>query len=323
MHIAVIVPAFNVAPFISDCILSVLRQTHADWFMVVVDDGSSDATGVVASGFCDERIRLVRQDNAGVSAARNTGIATALSLPDPSRPVDAFVFLDADDWLGEDALAELTRALCRRPRAVAACGRYARVTGRGAVHLSPRSPGGYLLERLLASNLFANGGHLLIRRHAVGAAGGFRQDLQYGEDWEFWTRVALLGEFVSAPTRRPVLFVRERPGSAYLSHATDPDASRPALDAIYRNPDIAERMGGSRLADLQIRASAETAWTVGRELIRHGRQRDGRRWLGHSLRGAPTLKRLLLIILSWPRLGPFRPYGTAGGAGHVSTISAL
>jgi hypothetical protein len=106
--------------------------------------------------------------------------------------------------------------------------------------------------------------------------------------------------------------VRERPGSAYLSRATDPDASRPALDTIYRNPGIAERVGGGRLAELQARAAAETAWTVGRELIRHGRERDGRRWLGRSIRSSPSLKRLLLIVLSWPRLGPFRPYGIAG-----------
>jgi glycosyltransferase involved in cell wall biosynthesis len=137
MHIAVIVPAFNVAPFISDCILSVLRQTHSEWSLVVVDDGSTDATAVLAGGFRDERIRLIRQDNAGVSAARNTGIATALSRP---IVVDAFLFLDGDDWLAPDALAALADTLCRTPRAVAACGRYARVTRQGTEHLSQGRP---------------------------------------------------------------------------------------------------------------------------------------------------------------------------------------
>jgi glycosyltransferase involved in cell wall biosynthesis len=309
MHIAVIVPAFNVAPFISDCIISVLHQSHPDWSLFVVDDGSTDASADLARGFHDQRICLIRQDNAGVSAARNTGIAASRSLPNPP---DAFLFLDADDWLAPNALAALAHTLCQMPRAVAACGRYARVTRQGTKHLSPLPPEGHLLERLLARNLFANGGHVLIRRDAIEAAGKFRQDLHYGEDWEFWTRLALLGEFVAMRSRTPVLFVRERPGSAYLSHATDPDASGPALDTIYRNPGIVRRMSDARLAELQARAAAETAWTVGRELIRHGRKRDGRRCLRRSIRNSPTLKRLLLIVLSWPRLGPFRPYGTAG-----------
>jgi hypothetical protein len=108
-----------------------------------------------------------------------------------------------------------------------------------------------------------------------------------------------------------MLFVRERPGSAYLSHGMDPEAYRPAMDAIYRNIVDAGRLCASRLADLRRRADAETAWSVGRELIRHGNRRDGLFWLGHSVREAPNLKRLGLIVLSVFRFGPFRLYRTA------------
>jgi glycosyltransferase involved in cell wall biosynthesis len=379
MHIAVVVPAFNIAPFVRECMLSVVAQTHTNWTLIVIDDGSTDATAAVAAGVRDDRIRVLRQDNAGVSAARNTGIAAALAMPgapcrssencvpeyrlakhsasgglarphlplgvaagdkplapplpalNPARgtagadakaalpgneakrrPVtaDALLFLDGDDWLAPNALAALADGLENAPWAVAACGRYARVARLGAASLSPPPSSGLLLERLLTRNLFANGGHLLIRRHAIEAVGDFRRDLCYGEDWEYWTRLALLGEFAALRTRSPVLFVRERPGSAYRSHATDPTAYQPALEAIYRNPAIAEHLGRAWLADLGHRAEAETAWTVGRELVRHGRQRDGRHWLARSFRDAPNLKRLLLIGLSWPRCGPFRPYRT-------------
>ena len=54
------------------------------------------------------------------------------------------------------------------------------------------------------------------------------------------------------------------------------------------------------------------AWAVGRELIRHGHKRDGRRWLGRSVWNAPSLKRVSLIGLSWLRFGPFRPYRPVG-----------
>jgi glycosyltransferase involved in cell wall biosynthesis len=307
LHIAVIIPAFNVAPYLGDAIASVLNQTHRDWTLVIVDDGSTDTTPTIAANVHDPRIRLLHQPNAGVSAARNTGIAAALRAT--TQPA-AFVFLDGDDWLAPTALACLAETLDSAPHAVAACGRFARVDLDGAVHPFQPPPGGVLLERLLTRNLFANGGHLLIRREAIAAAGGFRAGLRYGEDWEYWTRLALLGEFAAVPSPAPLLFVRERPGSACLLNATDPVACRPAIDAIYRNPDIAQRLGTARLATLARRTEAEMAWTVGRELIRHGRRRDGLRWLRRSLRHAPTIRRMMLIGVSLIRVGPFQPYRT-------------
>jgi glycosyltransferase involved in cell wall biosynthesis len=306
VRIAIIIPAFNVAPFLRETLLSVVAQTHTDWSLTIVDDGSTDATDEVAAGFRDARIQLIRQDNAGVSAARNRGIHRA----EATAP-DAFLFLDGDDWLAPNALERLVDVLDSAPWAAAACGRYARVAANGTERLSPVPPSGCLLERLLIRNLFANGGHLLIRREAVQAAGDFRHDLSYGEDWEYWTRVALLGEFVSVQSRTPILFVRERAGSAMLTRATDPAAYRGATDAIHRNPAIANRLGGSRLPQLRRQAEAETAWAVGRELIRHGQQRAGQRWLGRSIAGAPSVRRMVLIGLSWLRIGPFRPYRSA------------
>ena len=73
MRIAIVTPAFNVAPYIGDAIVSVLAQTHRDWTMAVVDDGSTDATAAVAARFAYPGMRLLRQANAGVSAARNRG----------------------------------------------------------------------------------------------------------------------------------------------------------------------------------------------------------------------------------------------------------
>jgi glycosyltransferase involved in cell wall biosynthesis len=303
VRIAVIVPAFNVAPFLCSALLSVLGQSHTDWWLVIVDDGSTDASAEVASAFRHERIRLIRQDNAGASAARNRGIRDAVSLTP-----DAFLFLDGDDWLAPDALALLADTLDAAPWAVAACGRYARVAPDGASHLSASPPHGRLLEQILTRNLFTNGGHVLIRSEAIAATGEFRLDLSYGEDWEYWTRLALHGNFVAVRSRAPVLFVRERPGSAYLSNATDPAAYQAATEAIHQNPAIIDRVGASRLAYIRLRTESETAWSVGRELVRHGHQLDGQQWLQRSVRSAPSLKRLTLLGLSRLRLGPFRPY---------------
>src|SRR5689334_14930827 len=148
-------PAWNVAPWIGAAIRSVLGQTWPDWRLVIVDDGSVDATFAVAGGFADPRLLLVRQANAGVSAARNRG-AEMLDG-------DALLFLDADDVLATDALAVLAPALAAAPGAVAAVGPYAHLDAalrldRGGAEIAAPSarPGpvvqpvaGDLLERML------------------------------------------------------------------------------------------------------------------------------------------------------------------------------
>lgn len=99
--ISVIMPAYNVEKYIARGIASIQRQTYANWELVIVNDGSTDATHAIASEYAmqDSRIRLFRQENRGVSAARNYGIALAQG--------EYVVFLDADDWLRGDALALL------------------------------------------------------------------------------------------------------------------------------------------------------------------------------------------------------------------------
>ncbi len=300
MHVGVVIPAYNVAPWLADAIRSVLSQTCRDWSLVVVDDGSTDATPDIAAAFADPRIQLIRQPNRGVSAARNTGLA-ALSA-------EAILFLDADDWLTPDALATLSDTLADCPWAVAATACYARITPEEPHGMLHRRLQARLLPRLLVRNPFANGGHLLIRRRAIDAAGDFNTALSYGEDWEYWTRLALQGEFVSIHTRKPLLFVRERTGSVCYRMATDPARFACSMAAVYSNPAIIARIGESHLLRLHRRAKAENAWVTGRELIRRGMPREGRAWLRRSLRAAPGLKRLALWFLSRLGVGPFRPH---------------
>ena len=87
MRIGIVVPAYNAAPWIGDAIASVIAQTHRDWTLVVVDDGSTDGTAQVVEGFGDPAYDLVRQANAGVSAARNRGVAELCGIrPRPPAP---------------------------------------------------------------------------------------------------------------------------------------------------------------------------------------------------------------------------------------------
>ncbi len=312
--VSILTPAFDVARFIGATLDSVLAQTVADWEMVVVDDGSQDGTAAVVASRHDPRIRLIRQENAGVSAARSRAIAAARG--------EAVLFLDADDWLAPDALTRLSATLRAAPDAVGAYGAFAFVAEDAQPGDPPLRrkagpfPAGDILEHLLVQNLFANGGHLLLRRAAVDRAGPFLSHVRYGEDWEYWIRLALQGPFAVVPGADPLLFVRQRSGSAYNRMARDPAAFRPAMQAIFGNPALAERLGGADRVDaLRRRSEAENAWIAGRELIRHGRRGPGLAELRASVAAAPSAKRVLLLaaahalpVLPQRLHGPFAAY---------------
>ena len=87
---SVIIPVYNGAKFIDNAIESVLSQTNSDWELIVVNDGSKDATMSVLEKYADnDKIRIINQENAGVSVARNTGFEASKG--------EYIAFLDADD----------------------------------------------------------------------------------------------------------------------------------------------------------------------------------------------------------------------------------
>jgi hypothetical protein len=309
MLVSVIIPCFNVRPYVGATLESLLAQSHSAWEAIVIDDGSTDGTAELVLSCTDPRIRLVRQENQGVSAARNRGIALASG--------QAVLFLDADDWLAPDALARMTARLAGSS-AVAAYGAFCFVTEDGSQVVRTKTgpfPDGDIVERLLVENLFANGGHMLIGREAIDAVGPFRSDLRFGEDWEYWCRLALSGSIAVVPGDAPLLFVRQRGTGAYLRMATDPDAFAPCTQAIFSNPVLVQRMDPRRLARLRAETDAENAWIIGRESIRHGNAKSGLGWLRRSFRQRPGVKRTVLLVIAHllPMLparlaGPFRPY---------------
>ena len=101
MKLSVIVPVYNVAPYLRECLDSLLAQTCADWEAVCVDDGSTDGSGAILDEYAanDPRFRVIHQKNAGVSAARNAAIDVAKG--------EWIAFLDADDAVSPRLVVEL------------------------------------------------------------------------------------------------------------------------------------------------------------------------------------------------------------------------
>ncbi len=109
MKFSIVIPLYNKAPYIVSTIESVLAQTFVDFEVIVVDDGSTDGSAELAAGIADNRVRLVRQSNAGVSVARNRAIAMANG--------EWITFLDGDDWHHPRYLATLLEAQKMYPEA--------------------------------------------------------------------------------------------------------------------------------------------------------------------------------------------------------------
>lgn len=104
MRFSVIIPVYNVEPYLRECLDSVLNQTCSDWEAVCVNDGSTDGSAAILEDYAakDHRFRIVTQTNGGLSSARNTGVEVSSG--------DCLLFLDSDDWLEPNALETIAKA---------------------------------------------------------------------------------------------------------------------------------------------------------------------------------------------------------------------
>jgi glycosyltransferase involved in cell wall biosynthesis len=184
-EVTIIIPAYNQAHYLPDTIQSVLSQTFAEFEVIIVDDGSTDNTGEVATAFADPRVRYIHQANKGLSGARNTGIAHAQA---PN-----LVFLDADDWLMPQALSLHREAQQKHPEAGVTVGSWVFTNSQGepfAEEVLPQ-PSLDLAALLMGNPLPVHGA--MVKRAWLGKVGVFDESLRACEDWDLWLRLALVG----------------------------------------------------------------------------------------------------------------------------------
>ena len=188
--VSIIVPAYNAEGTIRRAIDSVLAQTYGPIEILVVDDGSKDATEAVCRTYGDQ-IRFVRQNNRGAGAARNTGIKQATG---------GFIgFLDADDWYLPEKIEQDMKMFAVYPAAGAVTSAFIQRTAFGDTVTPPAgrvfgeaAEVGVVDYFLLESqdNWIVTTNTILIRREALDAVGLFNVDLVYGEDIDLWCRIA-------------------------------------------------------------------------------------------------------------------------------------
>lgn len=210
MKFSVIIPLYNKAPYVTKAIGSVLTQTFTGFELVIVDDGSKDDSAQVAEMAikgCDN-CRLIRQENAGVSMARNNGVALSQG--------EYLCFLDADDWWAPTFLEEMSKLIAEFPDAGIYGTGYTivnetkRKTRVSPIGVEPGFEKGYInycqvYAKSLAMPLWT--GAVCMSRKVFDEMGGFPKGIKLGEDFLLWIRIALKYKVVLI--NRPLSFYNQ------------------------------------------------------------------------------------------------------------------
>lgn len=187
--LSVVIPVYNGRDHLAAALESLIDQTRRDFEIIVVDDGSTDDVGdlvqKIAAGLdpSGPAISLIRQDNAGVSAARNRGIAAARA---------EFVgFLDADDLWAPEKVARHLSLMSAQPSIELSFSGFDIIDAAGRNLFEGLTPhkGGLSLDTLMVRNVIHTS-TVIARREALAACGGFDTGLSNYEDFDLWLRIA-------------------------------------------------------------------------------------------------------------------------------------
>lgn len=200
--ISIIMPSYNQGPYLPEALDSVLAQTYSNWECIIVDDGSKDNTAEIAKSYCakDPRIKYVYQENSGVSAARNYGIAHSKG--------EFLLPLDGDDKIAPKFL-ELTLQEIVKDRNIRVV--YTDVQYFGSRNDIYKLPN-FSIEQLLGMNVMCVTS--LFRKEDFDKAGGFNTNMKEGfEDWDFFVSMFQDGEGTAVKIPQVLFYYRRKPVS--------------------------------------------------------------------------------------------------------------
>jgi glycosyltransferase involved in cell wall biosynthesis len=226
VKISVVIPAYNAASFLPRCLNSVFAQTLKPHEIIVVDDGSSDASASIAR---ELGATVVQRPNGGLSAARNTGIQNASG--------DWIALLDADDMWTSDKLERQAQRISADTVLV-----YTgiRVFDDAGVREEREAFTPARAAEMLRYCNPITPSTTLVSRRAVMQDGGFREDIRACEDWEMWVRLLRLGAFQAVP--EPLTYYYVHPHSL----SANPEKMLQAFDRILDSTLISDLRGLNR-----------------------------------------------------------------------------
>ena len=200
------------ARWLREAVDSILGQTLADLELIVVDDGSTDATADILAGYRDRRLSVVRQSRAGLTRSLNRGLGLA-TAPLLAR-------LDADDVARPERLARQVAFLDAHPE-VAVLGTGCREIGpdgeaRGVY--APPADDAAIRRALIRRNPFVHSS-VVMRRSAIQAAGGYDGTVAVAQDYELWLRLSRVARMANLP--EPLVLRRLAPGRVSVARDTE------------------------------------------------------------------------------------------------------
>jgi glycosyltransferase involved in cell wall biosynthesis len=208
--VTVLLPVYNAAAYLAETVAGVLTQTWRDFELLVIDDGSTDASAALLADYArmDSRVRVVAQPNAGLVAALNRGLALAQSR--------YIARLDADDVCAPERLARQVAFLEHHPR-VAACGSWVHVLGAPAQAVW-RYPVDDAAARaqLVFETPFCHPAVMLRRETLTQHSLAYSPEFREAEDYELWARLAEHGTLANLP--EVLLEYRVHPGQKRQRH---------------------------------------------------------------------------------------------------------
>lgn len=192
--VSAIIATYNMGQYLSGAIQSVLDQKNVALELIVVDDGSTDATRAIVERYLtDSRVRYIYQANGGQTKAKNAGLRAARG-----RYIG---FCDADDMWHSDKLSLQLPLMEKDPRTAVVYGRICPIDAKGAALESDATLGytGHITEQLFIEN-FIPFGSALIRRSALDEVNGFDEARRMGIDWDLWLRISVNHRFDFTPS---------------------------------------------------------------------------------------------------------------------------
>jgi glycosyltransferase involved in cell wall biosynthesis len=269
-RVSVIIPLYNKARHIARAINSVLSQTVADFELIVVDDGSTDSGGGMVRDLADPRLRLIAQDNAGPSAARNRGIQEASG--------EVVAFLDADDEWMPGFLETVMDLRNRCPDAgmfatAYRCSRGCTVWRPQFIACPESLQGGLIIDYFRAGLGPApvTSSSVMIPKGVLDEIGGFPVSCRHGSDLPTWARIALRYRVAWSPLDGVVyhLSADNRIGDMNVTSAEVPVAAviepflQAGLDPVSSRRMVEEYLVQRRLlVVLNAHLSGQRAWAL-------------------------------------------------------------
>lgn len=282
--VSVVIVTYNKADTIGEAIESVLRQTYTHFEILVVDDGSTDATAEAVQPYLD-RIRYLPKSNGGTGSARNLGIQEAKG--------SYVAFLDGDDLWLPNKLELQMQAFEREPELLAVqCSAYCVDAGLTRILEERRCHPRWdtLADFLLFRNLPAFSSTVVIRKEAFHRIGGFGTDLVILSDWDMVCRLARVGRVRSVP-QVGVLY-RQYPRNQSRDVGIHIEPGIRSLARFFSDPALDPGIG-ARAAQVWARFYAMLAggYFRNREWV------NSLLWAGKALRTSPHVAPYLL---GWP-----------------------